>query len=247
MSALVPDGRLVVVSPHLDDAILSLGAALARIARAGGRVEVLTVFAGNPESEVPAGRWDAMGGFRTQGEAALARREEDRKACTRVGAVARWLPFSDAQYERVFSDNDVWDAVGSVCAGADAVLIPGFPLVHDDHVTLAELLLRGGLPVSRVGLYVESPYAIRAFSNGRALAVPERLRMLTGSAPPFEWQRAGVRDRTAKWRALGAYRTQLPHLGWLVGKPGAGSRQLRFAILRAGEAIAWLDERRPME
>ena len=39
-------GRLVVVSPHLDDAVLSLGATLAHAVESGATVEVLTVFAG---------------------------------------------------------------------------------------------------------------------------------------------------------------------------------------------------------
>ncbi len=240
MSAASLDGRLVVVSPHPDDAVLSLGAALAHAARAGASVEVLTVFAGDPESEVAAGSWDSASGFRTQGEAARRRREEDRRACARAGAIARWLPFSDNQYEREISDDDVRAAVTSACAGADVVLVPGFPLAHDDHVRLSEVLLRTGIPAPHVGLYVEQPYAIRAFSNGRALVVPERLRVLTRSAPPFERQGAGLRDLTAKWRALGEYRTQLPLLGGLAGKPGAGSARLRLAVLRAREAVAWL-------
>ena len=69
-------GRLVVVSPHLDDAVLSLGATMASAARNGAHVTVLTVFACDPQSSAPAEWWDRAGGFRTLGEAACARREE---------------------------------------------------------------------------------------------------------------------------------------------------------------------------
>ena len=89
------DGDVAVLSPHLDDAILSLGAA---ISGARGDVRVVTVFAGDPDSTLAAGEWDSRAGFRTVGEAARARREEDALACADVGARPVWLPFVDDQY-----------------------------------------------------------------------------------------------------------------------------------------------------
>jgi hypothetical protein len=60
-----PGERVVVVSPHLDDGALSLGAALHAWAARGARVELLTVLACDPRSDAPAelGR----GGFATEG------------------------------------------------------------------------------------------------------------------------------------------------------------------------------------
>ncbi|MDP9436492.1 MAG: PIG-L family deacetylase, partial [Actinomycetota bacterium] len=43
-------GRVAVVSPHLDDAVFSLGASIRGAVRRGTRVEVLTVLAGLPDS-----------------------------------------------------------------------------------------------------------------------------------------------------------------------------------------------------
>src|SRR5512144_2582409 len=74
-----PDERIVVVSPHLDDGVLSLGASIARWSRAGAAVELLTVLGCDPASAAQAGGWDRRGGFATEGESALARREEDRR------------------------------------------------------------------------------------------------------------------------------------------------------------------------
>ena len=91
------EDRVVVVSPHLDDAAISLGAAIAFAARHGA---VLTIFAGDPESEAPAGGWDKRGGFGTEGDAARARREEDSMAFALLGAGVTWLPFGDEQYDR---------------------------------------------------------------------------------------------------------------------------------------------------
>nr|MBA3401482.1 PIG-L family deacetylase [Actinomycetota bacterium] len=77
--------RIVVVSPHSDDGVLSLGAAMASWARRGAQVELLTVFALDPSSDAPAGGWDGRAGFSTEGEAAVGRRAEDTAACAILG------------------------------------------------------------------------------------------------------------------------------------------------------------------
>jgi LmbE family N-acetylglucosaminyl deacetylase len=90
--------RAFVLSPHLDDAIFSLGAGIACAARGGADITVLTVLAGNPESDAPPGNWDRVAGFGTEGEASRARAEEDRQACALLGATRCHLPHSDRQY-----------------------------------------------------------------------------------------------------------------------------------------------------
>ena len=135
-------GRVVVVSPHLDDGVLSLGASIASFARQGASVELLTVLACDPESTAPAGGWDRRGGFATEGESAQARREEDRRACATLGATPVWLPFGSVDYERHGDDTEVRDAVASAVADAELVLLPGHPLTHPDHAWLARLLER---------------------------------------------------------------------------------------------------------
>jgi LmbE family N-acetylglucosaminyl deacetylase len=213
----------VVVSPHLDDAVFSLGTTIAAAVRTGGEVRVLTVFAGDPDSDAPAGDWDSATGFRTHGEAARARREEDRRACAAVGATPEWLPFPDSQYGASATDEQLWAPVAEAAENADCVLVPGFPLVHPDHARLNELVLRRGLPGhARLGLYVEQPYAWR------------------GKQPPptsLPWQRlgGGRADRRAKRAAFRAYRSQLPMFGI--------QPRLRLALheaRRGGEALAWL-------
>src|SRR5262249_1712424 len=128
-------GRVVVVSPHLDDAILSLGATLARVSCDARSLDVVTVFCGDPTSTAPAGSWDSLAGFTPQGAASRQRRDEDRRACELVGATPRWLPFPDGQYPRLGRD-DLGEVVSAACAGADTLLLPGFPLVHADHAEL---------------------------------------------------------------------------------------------------------------
>src|SRR4051812_28581985 len=85
---------IVVVSPHLDDGVLSCGGLLAGRPRS----TVVTVFAGRPETPRPLTPWDAAGGFSPDDDVMAARRQEDTSACAAVGATPVWLPFLDAQY-----------------------------------------------------------------------------------------------------------------------------------------------------
>jgi LmbE family N-acetylglucosaminyl deacetylase len=256
--------RIVVVSPHLDDAALSLGAAIANASAGGAAVTVLTVFAGDPDATVAAGPYDRSCGYATAGEAARARREEDRRACAALGAIPVWLPFGDAQYQLGRSEDDVWAAVAPVLEGATAVLVPGFPLVPPDHAWIARLILARS--ISRIGLYVEQPYAaFRLVGRGRrrytaqlsqlaslanlgalaartrrarALAAPDDEPDLTVGRVAWSALRPDRRARRRKRDALREYSSQIPALGRLTI-----SRIALYEHAFGGEGIAWLDGR----
>jgi LmbE family N-acetylglucosaminyl deacetylase len=201
--------------------VLSLGAAMSAWAQEGARVELLTVLACDPDSTASAGGWDTRAGHATEGESARARRDEDRRACERLGVTPRWLPFGSVDYERHGSNDDVGDAVAEVVQGADEVLLPGFPLTHPDHAWLARVLGARELGALQAGLYVEHPYAGR-----------------DGSDPGESYRSlgTGARHRLAKWRAIREYRSQLPLLGM--------SRSLKRGPLAGAltrEAVAWTD------
>ena len=208
-------GRVVVLSPHPDDAVFSLGAAIHRAVRSGARVEVLTVLAGDPASGAPAGSWDARSGFRTAAEAARARRAEDDAACAVLGAIPRWLPFSDAQYGRPVPDGEAYDAVAEIVADADRVLVPGFPLANADHAWLARLVLSRA-DLERIGLYVEWPYAYEPLMESSAPVIRATIEDLVAPGARFTRARAGLREGVAKWRAVRRYRSQVRHLGRLA-------------------------------
>jgi LmbE family N-acetylglucosaminyl deacetylase len=210
-----PPGLIVVVSPHSDDGVLSLGATMARWARAGARVELLTVLGLDPTSTTPTEGWDRRAGFATEGEAARARREEDGRACALLGAVPHWLPYGSVDFDRHGDDDEIWAAVSRRVEKAAVVLLPGSPLTHPDHAWLSSLVTRR-LPAEVVGLYAEQPYTTRA------------------DGAPFPRVPVGVRDRFLKWRAIRTYRSQLP----LLGMSGAVRRgALRLAL--ADERVAW--------
>jgi len=218
MSATL-SGRVVVVSPHLDDAVFSLGATIASSSKTGSRIEVLTVFGCDPGSGAPANGWDSRGGFATEGEAATARREEDREACGLVGAEPQWLPFRGGGYTPHKDIDAIAAAITEHVVGADAVLVPGFPLRNDDHAWLAGLFDGRPPPSTRLGRYVEQPYAYMV----------RREQPLSGA----EWEkpRVTLADRISKRRAVLAYASQLPLLS-------LGSRKLLHLLLQ-DEAISW--------
>jgi LmbE family N-acetylglucosaminyl deacetylase len=142
---------VTILSPHLDDAVLSLGAAIARATRSGAAVEVVTVFAGDPDASMPSGTWDARSGFQTCGEAIRTRRSEDLRACRLLGASTHWLPFADLQYEPPLRA-EVAQALTPIFAAASTILTPGFPMTNPDHRVVTELALELAPASARLGV-----------------------------------------------------------------------------------------------
>jgi LmbE family N-acetylglucosaminyl deacetylase len=253
----------VVVSPHLDDTVLSLGASVARAARSGVQVHSLTVFAYGDE-DLPAAPWDADCGFASAAEARAARRLEDARGCAHVGAIPEWLPFFDVEYGAdLYTDDELWAAMEPLLAGAGSVLVPGFPLAVPDHERLTRLVLARARDCA-IGLYVEQPYASwRIMSRGgragassleasdglrNTLAVAlggSRGRSLTqpGATPvvdePVTWQASPVslRDVVAKHRGIRAHASQVGGFGPLVA-----TRIAMHERAWGGEGIAWLGQ-----
>ena len=235
-------GRVAVVSPHLDDAVLSLGATMRAAARLGARIEVLTVLSGDPASTTPADANNLRAGFATAGDAARARRLEDERACRMVGARALWLPFADDANEPVPDDDAIVESLAGHLRGYDSVVLPGFPLRHRDHQRIARLSLRALEPGTVIGLYVEQPYASwRAFSR-KALnprtSVPTMPLGEVGLDVPEDggWQavRARPSDWMAKASAAGVYKSQIAVL-----RRAPRARILAYELARGGERVMW--------
>src|SRR4029453_18976098 len=83
--------RIVVVSPHFDDAVMGTGYLLA----GHPGTTVVTVFGGRPPAYPdPPSDWDALGGFRAGDDVVALRRDEDSAALGVLDAVPHWLEFS---------------------------------------------------------------------------------------------------------------------------------------------------------
>jgi len=87
--------RILVVSPHFDDAAMGAGHLIASY----DDTTVVTVLAGRPPAypAVPS-EWDALGGFVAGDDVVAARREEDAAAMAVLESAYDWLEFSDHQY-----------------------------------------------------------------------------------------------------------------------------------------------------
>ena len=143
--------RIVVLSPHFDDAAMGAGQMLIR--HEGAHTAVITVLGGRPPKypDHPS-PWDALGGFRPGDDVVAIRREEDLAAMAVLGADHVWLEFADHQYldesDRPTSA-DVAPAIEEalVAQAPTAVFLP-MGLANPDHVMThdAALIVRGRHP-----------------------------------------------------------------------------------------------------
>src|SRR6478735_10417243 len=134
---LVPEAvleRIVVVSPHLDDAVLGCG----RLLAAHPNATVITVYAGAPPAYPdPPTDWDALCGFESGDDVLARRRDEDRLALAVLDSTPVWLDFVEHQYldrpDWVGADQTA-DGLGAAVreAAPTAVFMP-FGLANPDH------------------------------------------------------------------------------------------------------------------
>ena len=240
--------RLVVVSPHLDDAVLSAWSAL----RDHGDATVVTCFAGEPPSGIPASDWDRRGGATCAVDRVRLRRTEDRAVLDALGANAVHLEHLDAPY-RDPGDDEVLvrltDTLRPHLRDAGLVLAPLGLGSHPDHVAAREAAL-GAAPTGRLQLYADLPYASRWgwprwVRHGRSYAGVQ-LRPLRGRAmskePALVWARtlaevratrADVRrlddgELTCKRQALAGYTTEAPLLD--LERQAGGEDALRYEV-----------------
>jgi LmbE family N-acetylglucosaminyl deacetylase len=207
MPTLASLDRTVVVSPHLDDAVLSCGQLLA--AHPGSTV--VTLFAGIPGPEVPAGEWDRRCGFDSAAQAVAQRREEDRIALSLLEARAVWLDFLDNAYHRCPAPDEAAAALRQVLLdlAPDTVLLP-MGLFHADHLLAHEACMRAvrALPDARCAVYEDVPYrAIRGLLQQRLMALAQEWVCLT----PLRLKAEG--SGALKAHALQAYASQLRGFG----------------------------------
>src|SRR5581483_8324878 len=185
----------LVLSPHLDDAVLGCGAWIA--AHAG--VRVLTVFAGAPS---------AAAGI-------AARRAEDRAALELLGAEPEWLDWCDDQYGVPAPEEALAADLRRALERHDprTVLVP-LGLFHRDHERTHEaaLALVGEQRSRAWYAYEDALYrAIPGLVQRRLLRLGER----RVTATPEPTRGASGRKR----RALACYASQLRGLA-TPGRPG---------------------------
>jgi LmbE family N-acetylglucosaminyl deacetylase len=141
---------IVVVSPHLDDAVLSCWSLLV----GPGPVRVLTVLAGEPP-EGTLGEWDRLTGATDSPARVRERIEEDGAALRIAGCEGLYLGFLDEQYEP--GAQPLADGLRPHLDGADVVYGPKGSPQNDDHVIVRDALLE----VRRdLRFYADLPYSL---------------------------------------------------------------------------------------
>lgn len=215
----------VVVSAHLDDAVLSCAAHVATCSA------VITVFAGVPPSGTEAPEWDQLTGATDSSQRVRDRRLEDRQALAVLSghqAQPVHLDFLDRQYK---PEADPFSAIAQRLAEefapVDHVLAPAAIGSHPDHVVTRDAALAAasqlGLPVT---LYADLPYSIpygwcqdvSGRADGPYLDRTGLLQRQFRSAglDCLRWQLTAVPlDRAlqeVKRQAMSCYRSQLPAL-----------------------------------
>ncbi|MEX2255421.1 MAG: PIG-L family deacetylase [Acidimicrobiia bacterium] len=126
--------RIVIISPHLDDAVLGCSTLMA----AHPGATVVTVFAGRPtEYPTPMERWDSLCGFVEGDEVHVARRAEDAAALAVLDATPVWLDFVEHSYldraDWVDADAVVDELDAAVRAGEPTAVFAPFGLANPDH------------------------------------------------------------------------------------------------------------------
>src|SRR5664279_1647995 len=86
----------LIISPHLDDAVWSLGGSIAAWTAAGTRVVVATVYTAGPPLDEVAPEMRVFADY-------PARRAEDLAACASIGAEVRWLDQVERAFRRPFA------------------------------------------------------------------------------------------------------------------------------------------------
>ncbi len=202
--------RIVVLSPHFDDAAMGAGHLLASYPD----TTVVTVLAGPPPAYPdPPSDWDALGGFKAGDDVVAARRLEDVAAMEVLESDYRWLEFADHQYLAP-PDRPTPAQVAPVLAATltelnpTAVFVP-MGLANPDHVMVHEaaLLVRAEQMGPEWFCYEDHGY--KHLPGMLAWRVAKLLRSQPWPTPAIV---PHVPDEERKRKAIFCYTSQIPPL-----------------------------------
>jgi LmbE family N-acetylglucosaminyl deacetylase len=244
------DGPVVVLSPHLDDAVLSAWSVLRSTPSADLRVVV--VFAGIPP-EGTTGQFDPIFGATDSAGLVRQRRHEDVEALRSVDVAPAHLLHLDDQYRTKPVDSiDIEWSVDDVAPSASRLVVPAGIGRHPDHVAVRDLAIQmsaeGGVPLE---LYADLPYATNlgwpAWVTGEEAdphLVPDAAwaRVLRDVADLAELEPVVTRfdeaEREAKLAACRCYASQWPALeggpNCRISNPAISSFEVRWRVTRSG-------------
>lgn len=235
-----PQGVTVVLSPHLDDAVLGAFTVLA----GAGEVLVVNVCDGVP----PAGHasdWVRLCGGSDDAEQMRLRFGEDRAALATVGRRAIGLGFLEADERSLQADPEaIAGALAAAVPAASRLIAPVGMGSHPDHLA-ASAAAAGFAARLPVELYADIPYALGAGWPSWVSGADRDPHV----EPNVTWERALARvpvartalkplvitldeaTRAAKARALACYASQ-------IGALAGGSHRV-FDDLALRHEVRW--------
>jgi LmbE family N-acetylglucosaminyl deacetylase len=147
---------VTILSPHLDDAVLSCW----RLLVGPGHVAVINVFAGVPETG-STGWWDRVAGVSDSAARMRERLEEDRVALRIAGKRdATNLPFLDQQYRcSPCATPSLIEALRCEVPADTHLYAPAAIGTHPDHAAVCEAALSMRDHGIRISLYADLPHA----------------------------------------------------------------------------------------
>ena len=147
---------VTVLSPHLDDAVLSCWHLLG----GEGEVRVVNVFAGGPQPGVTLSWWDRLRGARDSATRIRERMQEDRAALAVGGRAAVMLDLPEQLYRRNGVRPDVASRLRDVIEDGSVVYAPaGLGIEHVDHLLTRDAALSLHGEAFEVRLYADLPHA----------------------------------------------------------------------------------------
>ena len=230
-------GRLLFISPHLDDAVFACG----RLIASAPEAIVATVFAAPQPPSSALTEWDRASGFMTSDDVVACRREEDRRALGELDAWPIWLDLPDSQYAPAPPLAEVVDRLRRLLVQCEPQTV-FFPLglFHADHRLTCRAVLSLLPACSGCHWFAYEDALYRRLPGQREAGMTAVVR--SGLAPyPASFTEA---DNAAgrKHRAVACYRSQLRALA-TPGRPGhadlaASESYWRISGVRAAENAA---------
>ena len=196
-----------MISPHLDDAVLSCG----QLIKSRQGTIITTILAG-----FPPGTHEGWSG-RTTGlsvaeDANLMRREEDQRASLSLGARTIWIDIPAQEYGPTVSPSErllrIQQSIVTAVATTEvrSVFVP-LGLTHPDHIIVSDVALLAVLASNLESyVYMEMPYG-----QARPGRVRRRLRRI-GRQFKIDPLEPFVGDLQKKAEAVNAYSSQVEAL-----------------------------------
>jgi LmbE family N-acetylglucosaminyl deacetylase len=240
----------VILSPHLDDAVLSCWHLLSR----PGEVMVINVFAGVPTGLRAPAWWDEYTGATDSGERVRERIEEDRRALALAGRGPTNLGFHDEQYrEHPQPLEQLIEQIALRLPLKAAIYAPAALTNHADHMLVRAAALELRTAGADVSLYADLPHATvhgwpawvvgarTPATKDLAAAVWARVLATTGLAAAELTPSVHALDPVAYARKLAAvqmYRTQVTALEEFANRPLTERGALGYEVAWATGSVS---------